>query len=78
MMILKLIGVAFERNTAMTKIQRNSGTENEISNFEREIQNISSTELLHYSFNYIGLLVGKHDIKVENEVVAKAKNFFNF
>lgn len=59
-MTLKLIGVAFERNSVLTKSQESDkGTEN-ASSVDAAIKNIGVIDLFHYCFNYIGLLTGPY------------------
>lgn len=62
-MVLKVIGLAFERNSVYLK-SRDADKKSDDKNVvltaaEQEIQNISILDMIHYSFNYIGLLTGK-------------------
>jgi hypothetical protein len=63
MMILKLIGLAFERASVLEKLQENEKLQND---FEKKLENISSSDIFHYCFNYIGLLVGEYIINYQN------------
>ena len=56
-MTLKLIGVAFERNSVLTKSWESDG---EKENLDAAIKNIGIIDLFHYCFNYIGLLTGPY------------------
>lgn len=62
---LKIVGVAFEKNTSYLKIkqreaQPQGSKDVEITDYDVEIQSISIIELFHYSFNYIGVLTGPY------------------
>jgi hypothetical protein len=63
MMILKLIGLAFERASVLKKLRENEKLQ---SDFEKKLENISSLDIFHYCFNYIGLLVGECIINYQN------------
>lgn len=63
MMILKIVGLAFERDSVMTKLREQKENDDAMTNFEKKILNISFVDAFHYCFNYIGLLVGKSHYK---------------
>lgn len=62
-MTLKIIGLAFERNSVYTKSRLTDKSDGEekivLTASEIEIQQISVVNMFHYCFNYIGLLTGK-------------------
>lgn len=53
---LKIIGFAFEKNSVATKIKEKK----DLNSAEREIQNCTIMDVVHYCFNYIGLLTGPY------------------
>lgn len=63
-MVLKIIGLAFERDSVLTKL-KNFDKQNEgdkkclLTKVEEEIKHISIINMFHYCFNYIGLLTGE-------------------
>lgn len=57
MFTLKVIGFAFERNSVYEK---SKSLANDLTAAEQEIQEITITNMFHYFFNYIGLLIGKN------------------
>lgn len=65
-MVLKVIGLAFETNTVYTKsceADKNDDKSNDLTAAEREIQSMSLLNMFHYCFTYIGLLTGKLSLK---------------
>ena len=59
---LKIIGLAFERDTVLTKLRdadKKDDKQIELTAAESDLQNISVIDMFHYCFNYIGLLTGK-------------------
>jgi lysophospholipid acyltransferase 7 len=54
---LKIIGLAFERNSVLTKA-RDDKTKSQLTPAEIAIRNIGVVDMFHYCFNYIGLLTG--------------------
>lgn len=75
-----MAGLAFEKNAAWKKLQKReqqiaakkSGGDAaaaedalvEISDYDVELQSIGFSELFHYTFNYIGVLTGKLQLKI--------------
>lgn len=57
---LKLIGLAFERDTVLTKLRDKSGDKSALTAAELDILDISIGSIFHYCFNYIGLLTGPY------------------
>ncbi|CRK90024.1 CLUMA_CG003749, isoform A [Clunio marinus] len=60
---MKIIGLAFEKNSALTKahkIDKNIDNELVLTVVENEIRDISVLNMFHYCFNYIGLLTGPY------------------
>jgi lysophospholipid acyltransferase 7 len=58
-MTLKIIGLAFERDSVLSKIQDKSGDkESVLTSCDEEINKITLIDMFHYCFNYIGLLTG--------------------
>ncbi|CAD7086318.1 unnamed protein product [Hermetia illucens] len=71
LLTLKLVGLAFEKNTAYNKIKereraladpgkKDEAAAIEITDYDTELQSIDITEIFHYSFNYIGILTGPY------------------
>lgn len=59
---LKIIGLAFERNSVSTKsadADKSGDKEIALTAAERDIQDITIINMFHYCFSYIGLLTGK-------------------
>jgi lysophospholipid acyltransferase 7 len=56
---LKIIGVAFERDSVNTKSKENDMEKSELTPVEVAIKKIGIVDLFHYCFNYIGLLTGE-------------------
>lgn len=60
---LKLIGLAFERNSVITKARAadksDDNEKNELTPVEVAIKDVGIEDMFHYCFNYIGLLTGK-------------------
>lgn len=59
---MKIIGLAFERNSAFTKSRdgdKSDDKENILSAAEKEIQELSVVDMFHYCFSYIGVLTGE-------------------
>lgn len=60
---LKIIGLAFERNTVMTKVRdadKNADKAIVLTAAEESLRDISIESVFHYCFNYIGLLTGPY------------------
>lgn len=71
-MVLKIIGFSFERDSVLTKLRevdkQNGDKKQMLTKVEDEIKNISFINLFHYCFNYIGLLTGERfGDKLESE-----------
>lgn len=66
-MTLKIIGLAFERDSVLTKLRefdkQNDDKTYLLTKVEEEIKNISFINMFHYCFCYIGLLTGKYVIR---------------
>lgn len=59
---LKIIGLAFERDSVLTKLRdadKKDDKQIELTPAESDLENISFINIFHYCFNYIGLLTGK-------------------
>lgn len=64
-------GIAFEKTAAWKRLQAhdeqkkndqrdvNQESPIEITDYDVELQSLSAAEILHYSFNYIGVLTGE-------------------
>jgi lysophospholipid acyltransferase 7 len=61
-MTLKIIGFTFERNTVVTKTRdaKKKSEQIELSSYEKSLTENTITEMVHYCFNYIGLLTGPY------------------
>lgn len=60
---LKIIGLAFEKNAVQRKLkeaERYDNNELALSGAEKELHDVSFISMLHYCFNYIGLLTGPY------------------
>lgn len=78
-MVLKIIGLAFERDTVLTKLRdfdkheahksHHGDKECLLTKVEIEIKSISFVNMFHYCFNYIGLLTG--EMNANNNFVIK-------
>lgn len=58
---LKIIGLAFERDSVLTKVReadKSSDKQIELTAAESDLRNIAVIDIFHYCFNYIGLLTG--------------------
>lgn len=62
-MVLKVIGLAFETNSVYTK-SRDDDKTNSLTAAEREIQSMSLINMFHYCFTYIGLLTGELNLNI--------------
>ncbi|KAH8263179.1 hypothetical protein KR044_005521 [Drosophila immigrans] len=72
LLTLKVSGIAFERNAAWKRLRArdeqqknterdvNSEPSIEITDYDLELQQLSATEILLYSFNYVGVLTGPY------------------
>ncbi|EDV59075.1 lysophospholipid acyltransferase 7 [Drosophila erecta] len=72
LLTLKVSGIAFERTAAWKRLlahgdQKKRSHEDvneeivtEITDYDVKLQNLSAAEILHYSFNYIGVLTGPY------------------
>ncbi|XP_034097570.1 lysophospholipid acyltransferase 7 [Drosophila albomicans] len=72
LLTLKVSGIAFERNAAWKRLRArdeqeknterdvNSEPSIEITDYDVELQQLSATEILLYSFNYVGILTGPY------------------
>jgi lysophospholipid acyltransferase 7 len=60
-MTLKIIGLAFERNSVLTKVRDADKSDDKgisLSASDEELKEITFAYIFHYCFNYIGLLTG--------------------
>jgi lysophospholipid acyltransferase 7 len=63
-MTLKIIGLAFERDSSITKARedKNGDKKSVLTSYDEEIQKITFINMFHYCFNYIGLLTGEKNL----------------
>lgn len=54
-----MVGLAFELNAAHQKKEGQLNTK--LEKHEQDIIDINSIDIFHYSFNYIGILMGNFD-----------------
>ncbi|XP_064537994.1 lysophospholipid acyltransferase 7 [Drosophila montana] len=72
LLTLKVSGIAFEKNAAWKRLKARDEQDNneqrdvnsepsiEITDYDIDLQNLSATEIVHYSFNYVGILTGPY------------------
>lgn len=63
---LKIIGLAFERDSVLTKLRDADKNEEKLSASESSLENISAIDMFHYCFNYIGLLTGTYEVNLNS------------
>lgn len=72
----QIAGIGFEKTASWKKLKEREKNEDvEISEYDSVIQSVNIVEILHYSFNYIGILTGEciHTCILLNGVAIKDK-----
>uniref|UniRef100_A0A182NU42 Lysophospholipid acyltransferase 7 n=1 Tax=Anopheles dirus TaxID=7168 RepID=A0A182NU42_9DIPT len=57
---LKLVGLAFEVNSAFTKSLEQAADKPKLSEADRALLKVDMLDIFHYSFNYVGVLTGPY------------------
>lgn len=56
MLTLRVIGIAFERKDALSKLEKDK---NNLTEAEKDLASFSITSMFFYCFNYIGIMIGE-------------------